>query len=146
MSTIFGLSWGLSQIPLGLLMDRFGRRAFLLLSISANMIVMSGYILSRDPDLLLFLQIFSGLAHAMWVPAHIALVAERVPRSRRSLAMGKLSTYPLLVGFPAPYIGGLLYEGLGFSAPMMFRLISLLISFLMIILFIDERCDGESPR
>ncbi|MBS7638819.1 MFS transporter, partial [Candidatus Bathyarchaeota archaeon] len=139
MSTLFGLSWGLSQIPVGWMMDRYGRRAFLLLSQMANMIVMSGYISSRDFHLFLLLQIFSGMAHAMWIPAHIALVAERVPEYRRSLALGKISTYPLLLGIPAPYIGGLLYMHLGFPAPMMLRLLSLLLSFLIILLFIEER-------
>jgi len=142
MSTLFGLSWGLSQLPIGWLMDRYGRKTFLLLSEVANVIVMVGYISSREFPVFLILQIFSGLAHAMWIPAHIALVAERIPAAKRSLAMGKLSTFPLLLAIPAPYLGGLLYESFGFSAPMMVRLASVLCSLVVIFIFINEKAKS----
>lgn len=138
MSTLFGLSWGLSQLPIGWLMDRYGRKMFLMLSEASNMIVMSGYILSREFPVLLILQIFSGLAHAMWIPAHLALVSERVPSEKRSMAIGKLSTYSLLIGVPAPYVGGVLYESLGFTAPMVLRLASVAINSVVIFLFLEE--------
>jgi MFS family permease len=138
MSTAFGVSWGLSQIPLGRMMDRYGRKRFLLLSQVAAMLVMAGYILSRSFIVFLVLQSVSGLSHAMWIPAYIAMVAERVPGERRSSVLGKLSTLPQLFGVPAPYIGGVVYEALGFGAPMMIRLIALLLSFLIIFVFIDE--------
>jgi MFS family permease len=138
MSTLFGLSWGLSQMPVGWLMDRFGRKPFLLLSQIASMAVMAGYFLSRDFAVFLLLQAISGLGHAMWIPAQIAMVTERVPAERRSLAMGKLSTFPMLFSIPAPYLGGLIYEEFGFGAPMLIRLFSLVVSFVIILVFVKE--------
>ena len=138
MSTLFGLSWGLSQMPVGWLMDRFGRKPFLLLSQIASMAVMAGYFLSRDFAVFLLLQAVSGLGHAMWIPAQIAMVTERVPAERRSSAIGKLSTFPMLFGIPAPYIGGLIYEAFGFGAPMLIRLLSLAVSFVIILVFVKE--------
>lgn len=138
MSTLFGLSWGLSQLPVGWLMDRYGRKWFLLLSQVASMAVMAGYILSRDFAVFLVLQAISGMSHAMWIPAQLAMVTERVPSERRSSAIGKLSTFPLLFGIPAPYIGGLLYESLGFGAPMLVRFLSLMASFSIILAFVRE--------
>jgi len=138
MSTVFGLSWGLSQLPFGWLMDKHGRKMFLMLSEASNMIVMSGFILSKEFPVFLILQVFSGFAHAMWIPAHLALFSGRVQSERRSMALGKLSTYSLLIGVPAPYIGGVLYESLGFSAPMLVRLASVAASFLIIYFFIEE--------
>jgi len=120
-------------------MDRYGRKPFFLLAEVAAMIVVSGYILSKEFTVFLLLQILYGLEHSMWVPAQIALVAERVPSERRSLAMGKLSTFPLLLGIPAPFLGGLLYEAMGFNAPMIVRLLSLLVSFIIILVFVHEK-------
>ena len=138
MSTAFGVSWGLSQIPLGRMMDRYGRKRFLLLSQVASMLVMAGYILSRSFIVFLVLQSVSGLSHAMWIPAYIAMVSERAPGERRSSVLGKLSTLPQLFGVPAPYLGGVIYEALGFGAPMMIRLIALLLSFFTVFIFIEE--------
>ena len=138
MSTAFGVSWGLSQIPLGRMMDRYGRKRFLLLSQVASMLVMAGYILSRSFIVFLVLQSVSGLSHAMWIPAYIAMVAERAPGERRSSVLGKLSTLPQLFSVPAPFIGGVIYEALGFGAPMMIRLIALLLSFFTVFIFVEE--------
>jgi MFS family permease len=138
MSTLFGLSWGLSQMPVGWLMDRFGKKPFLLLSQIASMAVMAGYFLSRDFAVFLLLQAVSGLGHAMWIPAQIAIVTERIPAERRSSAMGKLSTFPMLFSIPAPYLGGLIYEAFGFGAPMLIRLFSLVVSFVIILVFVKE--------
>lgn len=138
MSTLFGLSWGLSQMPVGWLMDRFGRKPFLLLSQVASMAVMTGYFLSRDFFVFLILQAVSGLGHAMWIPAQIAMVSEQVPPERRSSAIGKLSTFPMFFGIPAPYIGGLIYEAFGFGAPMLIRLLSLAVSFAILLVFVNE--------
>ena len=142
MSTVFGLSWGLSQIPVGSLMDRHGRKIFMVLSQASSIAVMLGYILFRDFGVFLVLQAISGLGHAMWVPAYIAVATSHVPAERRSLAMGKLSTLPLLLGIPAPLIGGLVYEALGFGAPLMIRLFALLASALVIFIFVKERGAG----
>ena len=139
MSTLFGLSWGLTQVPVGWLMDRYGRKAFLLLAEVSAMVVMAGYILSKEFLVFLLLQIFYGLEHSMWIPAQIAMVAERVPAERRALAMGKLSTFPMLLAVPAPFIGGLLYTALGFNAPMILRLVAILASFTIILFFVHER-------
>jgi MFS family permease len=52
----------------------------------------------------------------------MTLVAESVSRSRRGEVMGRMAAFRGLVGFPAPYVGGLLYEHLGFQAPMLANL------------------------
>jgi MFS family permease len=142
MSTVFGLSWGLFQIPVGSLMDRHGRKIFLILSQAASIAVMLGYILVRDFRVFLVLQAISGLGHAMWIPAYIAVATSYVPAEHRSLAMGKLSTLPLLLGIPAPLIGGIVYESLGFGAPLIIRLFALLASTLVVVIFVKEKRGG----
>jgi MFS family permease len=144
MSTIFGLSWGLSQIPVGSLMDRHGRKIFMILSQVSFIVVMLGYILVRDFGVFLVLQAISGLGYAMWVPAYIAVATSCVPEERRSLAMGKLSTLPLLLGIPAPVVGGIVYEPLGFGAPLIIRLFALLVSAVVIFIFVKERREAAS--
>jgi len=52
--------------------------------------------------------------------------------------LGKLTTLPQLFGIPAPYIGGVIYQILGFSAPMLIRLAVLVLCSAIVFAFIHE--------
>ena len=104
----------------------------------ALIFVMVGYIVSKSFIFFLILQVLSGLGHAMWIPAYLAMVAERGPSDMRSSTLGKLSTIPQLFGIPAPYIGGVIYQIFGFGAPMLIRVVALLLCFSIVSVFIEE--------
>ena len=146
MSTTFGVAWGLSQIPLGWLMDRHGKKRFLLMSQTVSMLAMVGYIASKSFIVFVAMEALSGLGHAMWIPAYLTMVAERVPSEKRSSTLGKLSTLPQLFSIPAPYIGGVIYQALGFSAPMLIRLAILLLCLSIVSIFIDPRSNPASGK
>ncbi len=128
LSTAFNLTWGLSSIPLGKISDRFGKKTMLMASLGMSLITVLGFLTFRSFGAFLFFQITSALDPAIWIPAWMTLLSERVPRERLSLVMGKIDSYAKLSGIPAPWLGGLLYSANGFKAPLYVHLAFLLLS------------------
>ena len=129
MSTVFNLTWGLASIPIGKLSDRVGRRPMLLASLSMSLVTVVGYILARNFEAFLLLQITNAMDVVFWIPAWMSLIAEKVPQSRRSTVMGKIDAYAKISGIPAPWIGGIIYETYGFKAPLYAQLVCVIVVF-----------------
>jgi predicted MFS family arabinose efflux permease len=47
--------------------------------------------------------------------------------------MGRYAAFRGVIGFPAPFLGGLLYEQFGFQAPLLANLAGVLIALVLII-------------
>jgi MFS family permease len=65
-----------------------------------------------------------------------------VPEHQRGEAMGRLAVFRGLLGFPAPFIGGLLYDHFGFRAPLLGNLVGVFISVALLILAVKEPPRG----
>ncbi len=52
--------------------------------------------------------------------------------------MGRLSAFRGLIGFPAPYIGGLLYDRFGFQAPILANLVGVVIALVAVVVAVKE--------
>ncbi len=128
LSTAFNLSWGVSSIPLGRLSDRFGRRPLLMAAWAMAVITVLGFLASRSFEMFILFEVTSALDPALWIPAWMALVSEKVPSRGLSTVIGKLDAYSRLASIPAPWLGGLLYSSLGFAAPLAVHLSCLMIS------------------
>jgi len=126
LSTAFNITWGVSSIPFGRLSDRIGRRPLLVASWAMAVITVVGFIASRSFEMFLLLQVTCALDPALWIPAWMALISEKIPPGKLSTAMGKLDAYPRLASIPAPWLGGVLYSSLGFAAPLTVQLICLM--------------------
>jgi MFS family permease len=127
-TTGFNLAWGITSIPIGKISERVGRKPMLLASLAMALVTVLGLLAFRSFEALLFFQILSALDPALWIPAWMAMLAEKVPKERLSLVMGKIDSYSKLAGIPAPWIGGLLYSNFGFNAPLLVHLVCLIIS------------------
>ena len=127
-STAFNLTWGISSIPLGRLADRFGRSLLIRMSWVMAMITVIGLLMFRRFEMILLFQVTSALDPALWIPAWMGLISDRVPSKWLSTVMGKLDAYMRLVSIPAPWLGGLLYSNFVLSAPLAVHLCCLLIS------------------
>jgi len=138
LSTVLSLVWGISQVPIGKLIDKYGRKLFLLISELVGIISLVGWLFSRSFIPFAILQIPFALMIATWVPAIAALLADSVPMEKRGQAMGRLQAFRGIFAFPAPYIGGLLFDTYGFRAPIFTNLIGAIIAFILIYLLVRE--------
>lgn len=138
MSSLFSVVWALSQLPIGGLIDRYGCKLFMVLSEAMGILVVGGQLVSTSFPAFAFLHACFGLVAATWVPAQRALLADTVPEKQRGEAMGRLAAFQGLVGFPSPYLGGLLYDRFGFQAPLLANLVGAIIATVAIIVAVKE--------
>jgi MFS family permease len=131
-TTGFNLAWGIASIPIGKISERVGRKPMLLGSLTTALVTVLGFLTFRSFEAYLFFQILSALDPALWIPAWMAMLTEKVPRERLSLVMGKIDSYSKLAGIPAPWIGGLLYSNFGFNAPLLVHAAFLIVSALIL--------------
>jgi MFS family permease len=138
MSGLLSLVWATSQLPIGRLVDRYGCKPFLVLSEALGLIVVGGWLFSTNFAAFAALEALFGLTAATWVPALRALLANSVPTKQLGEEMGRLSAFRGLLGFPAPYIGGLLYDHFGFQAPILANLVGVVIALVAILVAVKE--------
>lgn len=113
----FGLTTILTQIPAGILADKFGRRRFITICLGLMPLFFLLWNFVDSFILLLPVQMaMNGLWSMTW-PAFISMLMEYVPRSRRGVSSGLTQT-GLMLGFTVgPLIGGYLWETLGKAFP-----------------------------
>nr|MBC8249473.1 MFS transporter [Anaerolineales bacterium] len=102
MSGLLSLAWALSQLPIDRLIDRYGSEPFMALSEALGLIVVCGWLFSTSFVTFAALYALFGLVAATWAPALRALLANSVPTEQLGEAMGRLSAFRGLIGFPAP--------------------------------------------
>lgn len=95
--TVYSLSTGLTQVPMGFLVDRFGARGLLIAGLMAESaaIVMIGVFPSYT--MLLVLMALAGLGNAVFHPADYAILNARVPPGRIGRAFS-IHTFSGLLG------------------------------------------------
>ena len=139
MSTAMTGAWAAAQIPLGRLVDRAGYRRFLIASQLLSCGILLGLLSSRRFELVLALQVLMGVSAALWVPAEQAWIASNVAPEERGKAIGSYSTFRGLLSFPAPFIGGALYDAFGFNMPLLLNLIGAAVDVILIAALVKDR-------
>lgn len=119
LSTISAISMVFTQLLISRRIVKFGIKKLLILANVGYLIYVGGAALSNNFYIFLLLEVGMGIAPAFWVPAHKTLLANSVTKKERAEAMGRVTLYRGLFGFPAPFIGGLLYEQFGYQVPLL---------------------------
>ncbi len=126
MMMTFSLVLALLSGPAGALSDRIGRKRMILFGWLAYGLVYLGFALAKTGGAIwLFFGLYS-LYYAMTEGAGKALIADLVPDESRGAAYGLYSAAIGITAFPASFIAGLLWQGvgnwkgLGASAPFFF--------------------------
>ncbi|HDN79393.1 MAG: hypothetical protein DRI61_02270 [Chloroflexi bacterium] len=138
MSSVLSGVWAISQMPIGKLVDTLGAKVFLIASEVLGIAVVVGWITSTSFRAFLILQVGWALVAATWVPAMLTFLAHRVPSDERAEAMGKMAAFRGIFSFPAPYIGGLLYDLWGIRGPLEANLIGVIVALMLIIALVRE--------
>ena len=112
-----------SHLVTGRMVTKYGSKNLLIISYCVYLAYISGIIASKDFLTVLLFQIPGGICVALWSPAHQTLMANSTTQTERAEAMGRISFYRGISGFFSPFIGGLLYEQYGYSAPLLTSII-----------------------
>lgn len=137
-------AWAVTQIPLGRIVDRSGYRRFLAVSQSISCGTLALLLASKRLEVVLIAEAIIGISAGMWVPAEEAWIASNVPPDERGQAIASYSTFRGLLSFPAPFIGGVLYDAYGFDVPILLNLIGAVVDVVLIVLFVKEKVVQRS--
>jgi MFS family permease len=138
MSCLSSVGWAAFQMPVGKLMERYGCVKSMILSEAGGVILMVGWLQAATFQTFALLQILFGFTIAAWLPANMTWIANSVPKEKMAEEIGRLNAFRGLVGFPAPYIGGLLYEAFGFRGPITANLIGALTALILMATLVRE--------
>jgi MFS family permease len=144
MSSLMALAWTVSQWPAGKLIDRFGSKPVMLLSLVGSVPILLGLMFASSFPAFAAIYACLGIMGATWLPAQMAMLANSTSESEIGEALGRLAAFQGLIGFPAPFIGGLLYDAFGFKAPLLASLTAVLIETVMLVTLVKEpHCQAE---
>ncbi len=150
-----GLFAASSGIPLaiaapiwGTLADRYGRRPMSLRASLAGAAVLAGMALARTPGMLLAFRVLQGVFTGT-ITANLTLVVSNTPEKRIGLAVGIMNSAVYAGDTLAPLFGGLCADRFGYRLSFAVSALSLLVSFLVVLLFVREdfqRSPAFAPR
>jgi len=99
------------SIPVGALVDRYGRTKFILASLLLSLVSIPLFALCDNFTEVLLIRLTAALINALFVPACSALMADTVPRDIRGRVMAALGQGAVMIGAAAGGTGG---PGVGF--------------------------------
>ena len=138
MNSAMAISMVISQLPIGRLIDRYGSKPSLVISEALGIPLMLLWAFSSRFEVLVGSYALFGLVGSTWGPAVMTYLAARVPPHERSEAIGRLAAFRGLLAFPAPFIGGLLFELGGLRLPILANLAGIVIVMAGLIVLIRE--------
>ncbi len=119
----WALSFALFLPPTAAFVNRFGPRRCILFSESIGVPIMLGWLLSSRPEHFVLVAVLNGLTAATWVPAVQTYISNWTSPARRAGVLGSLAAFRGIAAFPAPFLGGLMYDHLGYAVPILANLV-----------------------
>ncbi len=113
MLVVFNLIYSLVSIPAGSLSDRVGRQRLIVGGWLVYAAIYLGFALARTGWHIWVLYVVYGLYYGMAYGTANAMVADLVPENLRGTAYGTYNAVMGILAFPASFIAGFLWQGLG---------------------------------
>ncbi len=126
MLVMFNLIYSLVSTPAGALSDRVGRKRLIIGGWLVYAIIYLGFAVSQASWQVWLLYVVYGVYYGMAFGSANALVADLVPEALRGTAYGTYNATIGILAFPASFIAGVLWQGIGAwngfgaSAPFLF--------------------------
>ena len=143
MASVMSLAWATMQMPIGRYIDRRKLKPVIVFSEMLGPPLMLIWITQTRFEIFVASQILFALTAATWVPVTSTYITRSVRAEERAEAFGRLNAFRGLIAFPASYIGGLLYQSGGMSAPLIANLIGSVIVTLILVVFVREPESSE---
>lgn len=139
--SVYGAVQLVTQIPIGRLSDRTGRKWLIILGLISFTVMPLLYIYATDAYTLLPIRIIGGAgASAVW-PLAMALIIEQAERKGSAMGWYNASFYSALAF--GPLIGGGLYDLYGLEAPFYFWALLGLASVIIVLIKVREPARQE---
>jgi DHA1 family multidrug resistance protein-like MFS transporter len=132
----------LAQYPAARFLVRVGPKRSLAFSEFLSVLVLLGWNLAISLPVFLFLSVLFGVSIATWVPALQSLIMTHAPPEERGSLGGKLAAFRGLAAFPAPIIGGILFDKFGYHAPIMMSLVGIVLAVVMIVKLLPDKATA----
>ncbi|OGS48969.1 MAG: hypothetical protein A3K68_07375 [Euryarchaeota archaeon RBG_16_68_13] len=149
----WALFFAVFLIPTAVLVNRHGPKRVIVFSEALGVPIMVAWLLPwwLDGGLEFFLaaSVLNGLTAATWVPAVNTYVANWTSAERRAEVLGGLAAFRGLAAFPAPFIGGVLYDAFGYPVPILANLVGAAVTTAAIAILLRDppvHGVGSSPR
>ena len=120
---VWSVCFALFLPPTAVFVSRFGPKRSILFSESLGIPIMLGWIFSTRLEHFLIVSVFGGLTAATWVPAIQTYLANWTAMEERGRVLGGLAAFRGIIAFPAPFLGGFLYDTFGYGLPILANLI-----------------------
>jgi len=152
MLAMFNLIYALVSTPAGSLSDRIGRKRLIIGGWLVYAAIYLGFAFAQAAWQVWVLYVAYGLYYGMAYGTANALVADLVPEHLRGTAYGTYNAIIGLLAFPASFIAGLLWQGVGAwqgfgpSAPFLFGGTLALIAALLMAFWLPEVQSAETGR
>jgi MFS family permease len=143
--SVFSFGMLASQYPATKVLIWLGAKKTLILSEALGTLLMAGWALSSSLYEFVILSVLFGVTVTTWVPGVQSLMMTHSPPGTRGSVGGKVAAVRGLVAFPAPIVGGFLYQYLGYHAPLIASFVGTLVCIALMFRYLPEgrRQDGH---
>lgn len=138
LSSVSNLTWAVTALPVGRIIDRVGTRLVLIASEGLGPPLMLIWMTQTRFEIFAASMALFALTAATWVPARNTYVSHAVEPARRGEIFGRVAAFSGLIAFPSSFLGGFLYDHYGFAAPFLGNLVGALVTMLVLLLFVRE--------
>jgi MFS family permease len=139
LGSVLGVAIIASQYPSTRILLWLGAKKTIILSEALGTVLMAGWALSNNlPEFAVFSVVF-GVSVTTWVPGVQSLMMTHSPPGERGSVGGKVAAFRGLVAFPAPIIGGFLYQGFGYEAPVIASFVATLVTLAFMAKYLPDR-------
>lgn len=130
----------------GRLSDKFGRKNFIVTGLLTYAIISVFYVLPTNPETLIFIRFFHGLASVLVVPIAMALAADIAPKQKLGLYMGTLNMSVMIGLGIGPVLGGTIQDHFGLNTAFYTMGTLTLLTCILVMIFIPADSKRHEPR
>lgn len=138
MSAVMSVTWAIVQMPVGRYIDHHPTRLLMIISEALGIPLMIIWMTQSRFEVLLASQVLMAITASTWIPAANTYLARHTVPEDRSESFGRLNAFRGLIGFPAPALGGLLYQWGGIAAPLAANLAGIFVIIVLLAFFVPE--------
>ena len=136
---VWSLAVILAQYPATKLLMLLGGRKTIAVSEALGTVLVVGWGVANSFSAFVLLSVVFGISISTWVPGVQSLLMANSPERERGSIGGKVAAVRGLFAFPAPILGGFLFQYLGYEAPIVASAVGTVVTVALILRYVPER-------